>query len=190
MDSDDLERERGITILSKNISITYKDTKINIIDTPGHSDVGGEVERILNMVEGVLLVMDSVEGPMPQTRFVLKKALEFGVVVVVVINKIDRPSARPDFVINSTFELFIELNATDEQCDFQAIYATGIKGKAALSPDNLAEDIEPLFESIIRCIPGPHIDKDGALQMLFSGYLFYFFVAPLGLSLFIYCFPG
>ncbi|TYI40036.1 hypothetical protein ES332_A02G136000v1 [Gossypium tomentosum] len=115
MDSNDLERERGITILSKNTSITYKGTKINIIDTPGHSDFGGEVERILNMVEGVLLVVDSVEGPMPQTRFVLKKALEFGHAVVVVVNKIDRPSARPDFVINSTFELFIELNASDEQ---------------------------------------------------------------------------
>ncbi|KAB2037522.1 hypothetical protein ES319_D03G081200v1 [Gossypium barbadense] len=166
MDSNDLERERGITILSKNTSITYKDTKINIIDTPGHSDFGGEVERILNMVEGVLLVVDSVEGPMPQTRFVLKKALEFGHAIVVVVNKIDRPSARPDFVINSTFELFIELNASDEQCDFQAIYASGIKGKAGLSADNLAEDLGPLFESIIRCIPGPHIDKDGALQML------------------------
>ncbi|GFY96229.1 elongation factor family protein [Actinidia rufa] len=166
MDSNDLERERGITILSKNTSITYKDTKINIIDTPGHSDFGGEVERVLNMVEGVLLVVDSVEGPMPQTRFVLKKALEFGHAVVVVVNKIDRPSARADFVINSTFELFIELNASDEQCDFQVIYASGIKGKAGLSPDNLAEDLGPLFESIIRCIPGPHIDKDGALQML------------------------
>ncbi|GMY14207.1 putative elongation factor TypA-like SVR3, chloroplastic [Fagus crenata] len=166
MDSNDIERERGITILSKNTSITYKDTKINIIDTPGHSDFGGEVERILNMVEGVLLVVDSVEGPMPQTRFVLKKALEFGHAVVVVVNKIDRPSARPDYVINSTFELFIELNATDDQCDFQAIYASGIKGKAGLSPENLAEDLGPLFESIIRCIPGPRIDKDGALQML------------------------
>ncbi|XP_068342394.1 putative elongation factor TypA-like SVR3, chloroplastic [Pyrus communis] len=166
MDSNDLERERGITILSKNTSITYKDSKINIIDTPGHSDFGGEVERILNMVEGILLVVDSVEGPMPQTRFVLKKALEFGHAVVVVVNKIDRPSARPDFVINSTFELFIELNATDEQCDFQAIYASGIKGKAGLSADNLADDLGPLFEAIMRCIPGPAIDKDGALQML------------------------
>ncbi|CAN6577045.1 unnamed protein product [Malus baccata var. baccata] len=162
MDSNDLERERGITILSKNTSITYKDSKINIIDTPGHSDFGGEVERILNMVEGILLVVDSVEGPMPQTRFVLKKALEFGHAVVVVVNKIDRPSARPDFVINSTFELFIELNATDEQ----AIYASGIKGKAGLSADNLAADLAPLFEAIMRCIPGPAIDKDGALQML------------------------
>ncbi|XP_058073637.1 putative elongation factor TypA-like SVR3, chloroplastic [Magnolia sinica] len=166
MDSNDLERERGITILSKNTSIFYKDTKINIIDTPGHSDFGGEVERVLNMVEGVLLVVDSVEGPMPQTRFVLKKALEFGHAVVVVVNKIDRPSARPDYVINSTFELFIELNATDEQCDFQAIYASAIKGKAGLSADNLADDLGPLFEAIVRCIPEPTIDKDGALQML------------------------
>ncbi|XP_042476811.1 putative elongation factor TypA-like SVR3, chloroplastic [Macadamia integrifolia] len=166
MDSNDLERERGITILSKNTSISYKDMKINIIDTPGHSDFGGEVERVLNMVEGVLLVVDSVEGPMPQTRFVLKKALEFGHAVVVVVNKIDRPSARPDFVVNSTFELFIELNATDEQCDFQVIYASGIKGKAGLSPEDLADDLGPLFEAITRCIPGPRIDKDGALQML------------------------
>ncbi|KAL1555322.1 putative elongation factor TypA-like svr3, chloroplastic, variant 2 [Salvia divinorum] len=166
MDSNDLERERGITILSKNTSITYKDTKINIIDTPGHSDFGGEVERILNMVEGVLLVVDSVEGPMPQTRFVLKKALEFGHSVIVVINKIDRPSARPDFVINSTFELFIELNATDEQCDFQVIYASGLKGQAGLSPENLSDDLGPLFETVVRCIPGPQIAKDGSLQML------------------------
>ncbi|CAM8966832.1 hypothetical protein QQ045_004132 [Rhodiola kirilowii] len=166
MDSNDLERERGITILSKNTSITYKDTKINIIDTPGHSDFGGEVERILNMVEGVLLVVDSVEGPMPQTRFVLKKALEFGLAVVVVVNKIDRPSARPEYVVNSTFELFIELNATDEQCDFQVVYASGIKGKAGLEPENLADDLGPLFESVVRCIPGPRIVKDGALQML------------------------
>ncbi|XP_004304394.1 PREDICTED: translation factor GUF1 homolog, chloroplastic [Fragaria vesca subsp. vesca] len=165
MDSNDIERERGITILSKNTSITYKDSKINIIDTPGHSDFGGEVERILNMVEGILLVVDSVEGPMPQTRFVLKKALEFGHAVVVVVNKIDRPSARPDFVINSTFELFIELNATDEQCDFQAIYASGIKGKAGLSADNLSDDLGPLFEAIMRCIPGPAIEE-GPLQML------------------------
>ncbi|KAJ4882880.1 elongation factor family protein [Raphanus sativus] len=166
MDSNDLERERGITILSKNTSITYKNTKVNIIDTPGHSDFGGEVERVLNMVDGVLLVVDSVEGPMPQTRFVLKKALEFGHAVVVVVNKIDRPSARPEFVVNSTFELFIELNATDEQCDFQAIYASGIKGKAGLTPDDLSEDLGPLFEAIIRCVPGPNIEKDGALQML------------------------
>eukprot|EP01018_Ginkgo_biloba_P007066 Gb_15061 [translate_table: standard] len=166
MDSNALERERGITILSKNTAICYKDTKINIIDTPGHSDFGGEVERVLNMVEGVLLVVDSVEGPMPQTRFVLKKALEFGHAVLVVVNKIDRPSARPDFVVNATFELFIELNATDEQCDFQVIYASAVKGQAGLSPENIGNDLGPLFEAILRCIPEPCIDPDGPLQML------------------------
>ncbi|MCO5571588.1 hypothetical protein L7F22_025333 [Adiantum nelumboides] len=166
MDSNALERERGITILSKNTAIRYKGTKINIIDTPGHSDFGGEVERVLNMVDGVLLLVDSVEGPMPQTRFVLKKALELGHSVVVVVNKVDRPSARPDFVVNSTFELFVELNATDEQCDFQVIYASGIKGKAGLEADGLADDLGPLFEAILRCIPEPRVDMDGPLQML------------------------
>uniref|UniRef100_A0A0C9QLB9 TSA: Wollemia nobilis Ref_Wollemi_Transcript_28514_2522 transcribed RNA sequence n=1 Tax=Wollemia nobilis TaxID=56998 RepID=A0A0C9QLB9_9CONI len=166
MDSNDLERERGITILSKNTAIRYKDTKINIIDTPGHSDFGGEVERVLNMVEGVLLVVDSVEGPMPQTRFVLKKALEFGHSVLVVVNKIDRPTARPDYVVNATFELFIDLNATDEQCDFQVIYASAVKGQAGLSPDNIGDDLGPLFEGILRCIPEPTINPDGPFQML------------------------
>ncbi|KAI5071692.1 hypothetical protein GOP47_0013943 [Adiantum capillus-veneris] len=166
MDSNALERERGITILSKNTAIRYKGTKINIIDTPGHSDFGGEVERVLNMVDGVLLLVDSVEGPMPQTRFVLKKALALGHSVVVVVNKVDRPSARPDYVVNSTFELFEELNATDEQCDFQVIYASGIKGKAGLEPDGLADDLGPLFEAILRCIPEPKVDMDGPLQIL------------------------
>lgn len=166
MDSNALERERGITILSKNTAICYKDTKINIIDTPGHSDFGGEVERVLNMVEGVLLVVDSVEGPMPQTRFVLKKALALGLSVLVVVNKIDRPSARPDFVVNATFELFIELNATDEQCDFQVIYASAVKGQAGLSPEKIGNDLGPLFEAILRFIPEPTIDPDSSLQML------------------------
>lgn len=166
MDSNALERERGITILSKNTAICYKDTKINIIDTPGHSDFGGEVERVLNMVEGVLLVVDSVEGPMPQTRFVLKKALELGLSVLVVVNKIDRPSARPEHVVNATFELFIELNATDEQCDFQVIYASGVKGQAGLSPEKVGNDLGPLFEAVLRCIPEPTIDPDSYLQML------------------------
>lgn len=166
MDSNALERERGITILSKNTAIRYKGTKINIIDTPGHSDFGGEVERVLNMVDGVLLLVDSVEGPMPQTRFVLKKALELGHSVVVVVNKVDRPSARPDFVVNTTFELFVELNATDEQCDFQVVFASGIKGKAGLEADALADDLGPLFETILRCIPEPRVDMDGPFQML------------------------
>ncbi|XP_024365748.1 putative elongation factor TypA-like SVR3, chloroplastic [Physcomitrium patens] len=168
MDSNDLERERGITILSKNTAIRYKGTKINIIDTPGHSDFGGEVERVLNMVDGVLLLVDSVEGPMPQTRFVLKKALELGQTVVVVVNKVDRPSARPDYVVNTTFELFVELNASDEQCDFQVVYASGIHGKAGLEPDQLADDLEPLFEAVIRCIPEPRVDIEGPLQMLIT----------------------
>eukprot|EP00249_Psilotum_nudum_P022560 c28564_g1_i2 orf=352-1866(+) len=166
MDSNVLERERGITILSKNTAIRYKGTKINIIDTPGHSDFGGEVERVLNMVDGVLLLVDAVEGPMPQTRFVLKKALELGHIVVVVINKVDRPSANLDHVVNTTFELFVELNATDEQCDFQIVYASGIQGKAGIEPDSLAIDLEPLFETILRWIPGPQIDIDNAFQML------------------------
>ncbi|KAJ7568542.1 hypothetical protein O6H91_01G036900 [Diphasiastrum complanatum] len=168
MDSNALERERGITILSKNTAIRYKGTKINIIDTPGHSDFGGEVERVLNMVDGVLLLVDSVEGPMPQTRFVLKKALELGHKVVVVVNKVDRPSARVDYVMNTTFELFLELNATDEQCDFQVVYASGIQGKAGLQPDSLADDLEPLFETVMRCIPEPHVDPTAPLQMLIT----------------------
>lgn len=166
MDSNDLERERGITILSKNTAITYKGTKINIIDTPGHSDFGGEVERVLNIVDGVLLLVDSVEGPMPQTRFVLKKALELGHQVVVVVNKVDRPSARTQFVLNTTFELFCELNASDEQCDFQTVYASGLNGIAGLTPENLAEDLEPLFETIVRCIPQPFVDVTAPMQML------------------------
>jgi len=168
MDSNALERERGITILSKNTAIRYKGNKINIIDTPGHSDFGGEVERVLNMVDGVLLLVDSVEGPMPQTRFVLKKALELGHTVVVVVNKVDRPSARVDYVVNTTFELFVELNATDEQCDFQVVYASGIHGKAGLEPDSLADDLEPLFETVLRCVPEPRVDMEGPLQMLIT----------------------
>jgi len=150
MDSNDLERERGITILAKNTAVTYKGTKINIIDTPGHADFGGEVERVLNMCDGVLLLVDSVEGPMPQTRFVLRKALQLEKKVVVVVNKIDRPAARPEWVIDSTFELFMDLGATDEQCDFPVIYASGFKGIAGPSPDKMAADLEPLFEMIIK----------------------------------------
>ncbi|XP_002989923.2 putative elongation factor TypA-like SVR3, chloroplastic [Selaginella moellendorffii] len=168
MDSNDLERERGITILSKNTAITYKGTKINIIDTPGHSDFGGEVERVLNMVDGVLLLVDAVEGPMPQTRFVLKKALALGHRVIVVVNKVDRPAARPDYVINMTFELFLELEASDEQCDFQVIYASGLKGQAGLEPDALGNDLEPLFEAVLRCIPEPRVQIDAPLQMLIT----------------------
>jgi GTP-binding protein len=165
MDSNDLERERGITILSKNTAITYKEKKINIIDTPGHADFGGEVERVLNMADGVLLLVDSVEGPMPQTRFVLRKALALNKKVVVVVNKIDRPAARPDYVIDAVFDLFCELEACDEQCDFPVVYASGMSGIAGDEPDNLADDLEPLFEAIIREVPPPQVDVDGPTRM-------------------------
>ncbi|KAK9842368.1 hypothetical protein WJX84_007744 [Apatococcus fuscideae] len=166
MDSNDLERERGITILSKNTAVRYKGFKINIIDTPGHADFGGEVERILNMCDGVLLLVDAVEGPMPQTRFVLRKALDLNKKVIVVVNKIDRPSARPDWVIDATFDLFVELGATDEQCDFPVVYASGANGIAGPDPKDLAEDLAPLFEAIVREVAAPPVDLDAALQML------------------------
>jgi len=166
LDSNDLERERGITILSKNTAVTYKDAKINIVDTPGHSDFGGEVERVLNMVDAALLLVDSVEGPMPQTRFVLRKALGLGLKVIVVINKVDRANARVSDVLNETFDLFIELGATDEQADFPVVYAVGLHGTAGLSPDNMAEDLIPLFEMIMNEVPAPVIDEDAPTQML------------------------
>jgi len=165
MDSNDLERERGITILSKNTAIRYKGTKINIIDTPGHADFGGEVERVLNMADGVLLLVDSVEGPMPQTRFVLRKALSLNKKVVVVVNKIDRPAARPDYVIDAVFDLFCELEACDEQCDFPVVYASGMSGIAGNEPDNLSDDLEPLFEAIIREVAPPKVDLNGPTRM-------------------------
>ena len=165
MDSNDLERERGITILSKNTAITYKDKKINIIDTPGHADFGGEVERVLNMADGVLLLVDSVEGPMPQTRFVLRKALALNKKVVVVVNKIDRPAARPDYVIDAVFDLFCELEACDDQCDFPVVYASGMSGIAGNEPDNLSENLEPLFEAIVREVPAPQVDVSGPARM-------------------------
>ena len=168
MDSNDLERERGITILSKNTAVTYKGTKINVIDTPGHADFGGEVERVLNMADGVLLVVDSVEGPMPQTRFVLKKALELNKKVVVVVNKVDRPAARTDWVIDQTFELFCDLGANDNQCDFPVVYASGLSGTAGMEPDKLSEDLEPLFDTIVREVPPPVVNPDFPLQMLIT----------------------
>ena len=166
MDSNDLERERGITILSKNTAVTYKDTKINIIDTPGHADFGGEVERVLNMVDGVLLLVDAIEGPMPQTRFVLKKALALDKKVVVVVNKIDREGARPDWVVDTTFDLFCSLGATDEQCEFPVIYASGFQGIAGAEPDEMADTLEPLFDMVINEVPKPVVDQNAPLQML------------------------
>ncbi len=166
MDSNDLERERGITILAKNTAVTYKGVKINIVDTPGHADFGGEVERVLNMVDGVLLLVDAVDGPMPQTRFVLRKALELGHKAIVVINKVDRPNARLSFVANATFDLFIELGATDEQAEFPIVYSNAITAQASLRADSLGPDLQPLFDTILSYIPGPRVDLDGPAQML------------------------
>ena len=171
MDSNDLERERGITILAKNTAISIWDAKkkqqvkINIVDTPGHADFGGEVERVMNMVDGVLLLVDAAEGPMPQTRFVLKKALEMGHRAIVVINKVDRKDAEPERVLNQTFDLFIELGASDEQAEFPIIYANAITAQAGLTP-TLGPDLQPLFQAILRHIPGPRVDADAPLQML------------------------
>ncbi len=166
MDSNDLERERGITILAKNTSVDYKGVTINIVDTPGHADFGGEVERIMNMVDGVLLLVDAVEGPMPQTRFVLRQALEKGLKAIVVVNKVDRPAARPDFVVNATFDLFIDLGASDEQADFPVIYAKALDGKAGRKPDELADDLGPLFDTVLDFIPPPLVDEEGSTQLL------------------------
>jgi GTP-binding protein len=166
LDSNDLERERGITILAKNTAVTWHDTKINIVDTPGHADFGGEVERVLNMVDGALLLVDAVEGPMPQTRFVLRKALGLGLRVIVVINKVDRPHARVDEALNDTFDLFIELGATDEQADFPVVYAIGLAGRAGYSADTLGDDLTPLFETIVNHVPAPEIDVDQPARML------------------------
>jgi GTP-binding protein len=153
MDSNALERERGITILSKNTAIEYKGVKINIVDTPGHADFGGEVERVMNMVDGVLLLVDAVEGPMPQTKFVLRKALERGHKAIVVVNKIDRENARPLEVVNMTFDLFVDLGASDEQCEFPVIYASALSGVSGFEPDALTPTMEPLFETILSYLP-------------------------------------
>ena len=168
MDSNDLERERGITILSKNTSVMYGDIKINIVDTPGHADFGGEVERILQMVDGVLLLVDAFEGCMPQTRFVLKKALALGKKAVVVINKIDRPMARPHEVVDEVLDLFIELGADDDQIEFPVIFASGRDGYATYSPDVVGENMKPLFDAIVKEINPPEGDADGAAQVLFT----------------------
>ena len=166
LDSNDLERERGITILAKNTGIVYGDITINIVDTPGHADFGGEVERIMNMVDGVVLLVDAVEGPMPQTRFVLRQALQRGHKVVVVVNKIDRPAARPDEVVNETFDLFIDLGASDEQADFPVVYARALEGRAGLDPETLADDLQPLFDAIVNHLPPPQVTLDGPTQLL------------------------
>ena len=166
LDDNPLERERGITILAKNTGIRYGDVTINIVDTPGHADFGGEVERVVNMVDGALLLVDAVEGPMPQTRFVLRQALERGVKVILVINKIDRPASRPLDVVNATFDLFVDLGATEEQADFPVIYTQALDGQAGHEPDDLAPDLRPLFDTIVGYLPPPQIDPYGPTQML------------------------
>ena len=168
MDSGDLERERGITILAKNTSVQYKDYKINIVDTPGHADFGGEVERILKMVNGVILLVDAAEGPMPQTRFVLGKALELGHKVIVAVNKVDKPDARVHEVMDEVLELLLELDATDEQFNSPTIFCSGRQGTASYSPDEMGTDLIPLFETIVNYVPAPEGDKDAPLQLLVS----------------------
>jgi len=168
MDSMDLEKERGITIMAKNTAVLYKDKKINIVDTPGHADFGGEVERSLNMVDGALLLVDSSEGPLPQTRFVVKKALEKKLPVILVINKIDRADARPDEVINEVYDLFIELDADDKQIDFPIIYTNAKLGLSKLSLDDSNEDLEPLFNTIVESIPGPEVEDEELTQFLIT----------------------
>ena len=165
MDSNDLERERGITILSKNTAVSYKDTLINIVDTPGHADFGGEVERVLGMVDGCVLIVDANEGPMPQTRFVLKKALEKGLRPIVVVNKIDRPRAHPDGAVDKVFDLFVELGADDDQCDFTTLYASGLEGFVKESLEDEGVDMQPLFEAIIHHVPPPAGDVEKPLQL-------------------------
>jgi len=182
MDSNDLERERGITILSKTTSVMYKDIKINIVDTPGHADFGGEVERILQMVDGVLLLVDAFEGCMPQTRFVLKKALGLGKRPVVVINKIDRPTARPEEVIDEVLDLFIDLGADDDQIEFPVVYASGRDGYASLKSTEKGVDLQPLFETIVDTVPAPEGDPDGPLQVLFSNIDYDDYVGRIGVG--------
>ena len=182
MDSNDLERERGITILSKDTAVMYKDTKINIVDTPGHADFGGEVERILMMVDGVLLLVDAFEGCMPQTRFVLKKALALGKKPLVVVNKIDRPGARPEEVVDEVLGLFIELGADDEQLEFPVVYASGRAGYASLDPNVQGTDMKPLFEKILEEIPAPQGDMNGPLQLLFSNIDYDEYVGRIGIG--------
>ena len=182
MDSNDLEKERGITILAKNCAVEYQGTHINIVDTPGHADFGGEVERVLSMVDGVLLLVDAVEGPMPQTRFVTRKALGLGLKPIVVINKIDRPGARPDWVINATFELFDKLGATEEQLDFPVIYASGLNGYAGLDENIRSGDMRPLFDAILEYVPVRDADPDGPFQMQISSLDYSSYVGKIGIG--------
>lgn len=182
MDSNDQERERGITILAKNTAIEWRDFHINIVDTPGHADFGGEVERVLSMVDSVLLLVDAVDGPMPQTRFVTQKAFEQGLNPILVINKVDRPGARPDWVMDQVFDLFDRLGATDEQLDFPVIYTSALNGVAGHDPDDLADDMTPLFEMITERVPAPVVDVDGPFQMQISALDYNSYVGVIGVG--------
>ena len=182
MDSNDLEKERGITILSKNCAISYQDTHINIVDTPGHADFGGEVERVLSMVDCVLLLVDAVDGPMPQTRFVTKKALSLGLKPIVVVNKIDRPGARPSWVINQTFDLFDKLGATEDQLDFPVVYASALEGWATLNAEIKNDTLVPLFETILQHVPVREVDVDGPLQLQICSLDYSSFVGRIGIG--------
>ncbi|MDP2761997.1 MAG: translational GTPase TypA [Sideroxyarcus sp.] len=182
MDSNDLEKERGITILAKNCAVDYEGVHINIVDTPGHADFGGEVERVLGMVDGVLLLVDAVEGPMPQTRFVTKKALALGLRPIVVLNKVDRDGARPDWVINKTFDLFDKLGATEEQLDFPVVYASALNGYATLDLANPSTDMRPLLDAVLKHVPAPDTDVDAPLQLQISALDYSSFVGRIGVG--------
>ena len=182
MDSNAIERERGITILSKNTAVTYKNTKINIVDTPGHADFGGEVERVLKMVDGVILLVDAFEGPMPQTRFVTEKALALDLPFVICVNKIDRPGARPDEVVDETLELLMDLNASDKQLDSPFVFASAREGFAVKDLNDERKNMAPLFDTILEHIPAPEGDPDGPLQMLISTIDYNEYVGRIGIG--------
>jgi GTP-binding protein len=182
MDSNDLEKERGITILAKNTAIRWRDYRINIVDTPGHADFGGEVERVMSMVDSVLLLVDAVDGPMPQTRFVTQKALAAGLKPIVVINKVDRPGSRPGWVLDQTFDLFDRLGATDEQLDFPVVYASALNGYASLEPDVREGDMTPLFETVVEKVAAPNVDVDGPFQLQVSSLDYSSYVGVIGIG--------
>jgi len=182
MDSNDLERERGITILAKNCAVRYRGTHINIVDTPGHADFGGEVERVLSMVDGVLLLVDAVDGPMPQTRFVTRKALALGLKPIVVVNKVDRPGARPEWTVNQTFDLFDKLGATEEQLDFPVVYASALLGWATKNPNEIGKDMSPLFEAILEHVPVRDEDPDAPLQLQICSLDYSSYVGKIGIG--------
>ncbi|MGL5298778.1 MAG: GTP-binding protein, partial [Plesiomonas sp.] len=182
MDSNDLEKERGITILAKNTAIEWNGYRINIVDTPGHADFGGEVERVMSMVDSVLLLVDAMDGPMPQTRFVTQKAFAYGLRPIVVINKVDRPGARPDWVVDQVFDLFVNLGATDEQLDFPIVYASALNGIAGLEADEMAENMTPLFETIVKHVEPPKVELEAPFQMQISQLDYNNYVGVIGIG--------